>query len=146
MSRRSHDTLTRDMFEVPRPAALLPASMDYGATVAHMVGQILKDSDGDRLDIASRMSRYSGKDVSKFMLDAWSSEARDTHNIPFYQVPVLEAACSTHLLTNWLADMRGGRLLIGRDALNAELGKLENIKDEAARKIRELKKLMGEVE
>jgi hypothetical protein len=143
---RKRDTQTLDLFEVPRPAEQLPASMDYGATVSHMVGVILKDADGDRLEIASRMSRFTGKDVSKYMLDAWSSESRDAYNLPFYLAPVLEAACSTHMLTNWLADMRGGRLLIGRDALNAELGKLERLREDAAKKIRELKKVMGELE
>ncbi len=58
-------------------------------------------------------------------------------------MPALEAACETHLLTRWLADKRGARVLIGREALTAELGRLERAREEAARKIRELKKLMG---
>lgn len=140
------DPLTLDLFAVPQPAASLPASMDYRREVAHLVGVALKDADGDRYEIASRMSRLEGREVSKYMLDAWSSESRDAYNLPFYQVAVLEAACHTHALSNWLADKRGGRLLVGRETLNAELGKLERLKEEAARKIRELKKVMGEME
>lgn len=140
----ARDTKTRDMFEVPQPVAPLPSSMDYRQTVSAMVGAALKDADGDRYEIAARMSRLSGQEVSKYMLDAWSSEARDAYNMPFYQAPVLETACGTHLFSSWLATQRGGRLLIGREALNAELGKLEHLRDEAGRKIRELKKIMGD--
>ncbi|MDF1691738.1 MAG: hypothetical protein P1U47_05170 [Zhongshania sp.] len=146
MSRRVKDTQTLDLFEVPRPAAQFPASMDYGVLVAHMVSDVLRNADCDRHEIAARMSRLTGKDVSKYMLDAWSSESRDAYNIPFYLVPVFETACSSHQLTNWLAGIRGGRLLIGREALNAELGRLEHAKAQAVQKIRDLKKMMGESE
>jgi hypothetical protein len=141
---RTRDTKTLDLFEVPQPAAQLPASMDYGALVAHMVSEVLRAADCDRHEIAARMSRLTGKDVSKYMLDAWSSESRDAYNIPFYLVPVLETACCSHQFTNWLASVRGGRLLIGREALNAELGRLEHAKAQAAQRIRELKKQMGD--
>ncbi|KAB7624356.1 hypothetical protein [Alkalilimnicola sp. S0819] len=144
MARR--DRYTADLFEVPQPAAPLPASMDYRSEVAALVGQVLKNADGDRYEIAARMGRLSGAEVSKYMLDAWASEARDAYNMPFYQAPVLETACDTHAFSNWMADKRGGRLLIGREALNAELGKLERLKEDAGKKIRELKKLMGELE
>ncbi len=146
MTRRAHDTMTPDLFEVPQPAAPVPASMDYRREVAHLVGGLLKGADGDRYEVAARMSRLSGAEVSKYMLDAWSSEAREAFNLPLYQVPVIETACSTHLLSQWLVAKRGARMLIGREALNAELGKLERLRDEAARKIRELKRVMGEME
>jgi hypothetical protein len=142
MGRR--DPLTQDFFEVPEPAAPLEASMDYRTQVAVLVYQILRDADGDRYEIAARMSKLAGYDVTKYMLDAYTSESRDAYNIPFHLVPVLETACDSHLLSNWLANKRGGRLLIGREALNAELGKLERMRDDAGKKIKQLKILMGE--
>lgn len=144
--RLRRDPLTRDLFEVPAPPAPLPASMDYRGEVAHLVGQALKDTDADRYEIAARMSRLQGHDVSKFMLDAWSSEARDTHNMPFYAAPILETACDSLLLTSWLADRRGARVLVGADSLHAELGRLERVKAEAVKKIRDLKRVMEELE
>ncbi len=141
---RKHDSLTLDMFEIPQPAGGYPGSMHYGAEVAHLVSDALRGH--DRYQVAAKMSRLTGREVSKFMLDAWSAESRENHNMPFYLAPVLESALDTHIFSNWLADKRGGRLLVGREALNAELGKLEKLKDEAARKIRELKKIMGEME
>lgn len=142
----TRDSVTPDLFEIPQPVTPNPASMDYRAEVSAMVGLALKDADGDRHDISARMTRLSGHDVSKYMLDAWSSEGRDAYNMPFYQAPVLEVACGTHLFTNWLAAKRGGKLLIGREALNAELGKLERMREQCARQIKQLKRVMGEVD
>lgn len=144
MTRR--DRMTSDMFQVPMPADPLPGSMDYRAEIAHLVGEALKGADGDRYAVAAAMSRLTGHDVSKYMLDAWSSEARDSYNMPFYQAPVLESACNTLILSSWLAEKRGGRLLVGKDALAAELAKLERAKEQAAKQIRELKRLMGDIE
>lgn len=144
MTRR--DGLTSDLFLVPTAPAAIPSSMDYREEIAHLVGEALKAAEGDRYDVAASMSRLTGHDVSKYMLDAWASPARDAYNMPFYQAPVLESVCNTLILSSWLAEKRGGRLLVGKDTLTAELGKLERIKEDAGRKIRELKKLMGELE
>lgn len=38
MSRRYHDTYTRDLFEVPQPADPVPAGLDYRATISVLVG------------------------------------------------------------------------------------------------------------
>lgn len=144
MTRRGKDTLTGDLFEVPQPAAPIDASMDYRREVAALISKVLKEADIDRHDVAASMSRLSGREVSKYMIDAWCSESRDTYNMPFYEAAVLETVCHSHALTNWLTCKRGAMLLVGRDALNAELGKLERLKGEAAAKIRDLKKMMGE--
>lgn len=137
------DNRTRDLFEVPQPAQPIPASMDYRAQVSATAAEMMKNADCDRHDLAARCSRLTGTDVSKHMLDAYASEARDTFNLPFWFAPILETSCVSHDLSNWLAGVRGGRLLVGRDALTAELGKLERTRDEAARLIRDLKKQMG---
>lgn len=141
------DTQTADLFfEVPRPANPLPGSHDYRVQVSALVGEVLKAAPADRFHVAAQMSRLVGKDISKHMLDAYSSEAREEFNLPLYLAPALEVASGTHLLTAWLADVRGGRLLIGREALNAELGRLEKLRDDTGGRIRDIKRRMGEPE
>ena len=142
MARR--DPLTTDMFEVPAPVQG-PASLGFGVQVANMVSACLAASEHDRIEIAARMSRLTGREVSKYMVDAWSAESRESFNLPFYLVPAFEEACGpgVHTLTNWLANVRGGRLYVGRDALSAELGQLERQKEETSRQIRNLRKRLG---
>lgn len=142
--RSTPDTLTRDLFAVPEPAPELPGTHDFRTQVAHLVSEILKRADGDRYAVAAAMTRLTGKDVSKHMLDAYASELREDHNLPLYLVPALEAACESHLITHWLADVRGGQLLIGRDSLMAELGRLERTRDAASKNIKRLKAQLGE--
>jgi len=143
MARR--DSVTQDMFEVPAPATGA-AACGFGMQVANLVSEVLRLSEYDRHEVASRMSRYCGKDVSKYMLDAWSAESRDSYNIPLYLVPALEYAAgdSVYSITNWLANARGGRLLVGRETLVAELGKAEREKEEAAKRIKMIKQRLGE--
>lgn len=133
------DRLTRDLFEVPVEPAAVPGSMDHRGAVAHLVSKLLKDAPGDRYAVAADVSRLTGKEVSKLMLDGYSSEARDTFNLPFYLVPALEVACDSHAVTAWLATIRGGRLLVGRETIEAELGRVERVRDEATARARALR-------
>lgn len=142
--RRGKDDRTLDIFSVPQPTLAVPGMGNYAAQVSELVGELLKASELDRYGIAAQMSRLSGDEVSKNMLDAWASPARTDHNLPFYRAALLEEVCASHLLTDWLVAVRGGRVAYGRDALLAELGRLERTRDESARKARELKRLMGE--
>lgn len=144
--KRVQDFSTLDMFLIPQPDHPEEGSADYSFEVSNKVSKILKECPLDRYEISARMSRITGKDVSKNMIDAWASPGRPDHNIPFYLIAVFEDACTTHELTNWLVHKRGGRVAYGKDTLNAELGKLERAREDANKQIRELKKIMGEAE
>lgn len=144
--RSVKDTATIDIFEVPQPVHPAPGSGNYAAQVSELVAQVLKSSPHDRYEIAAQMSRLSGDDVSKHMLDAWSSPARTEHNIPLYMVPLLEEVCRSHAFTDWMVRLRGGRVAYGRDALAAQYGKLQQMKDKLQAEMREMKRLMGEDE
>ncbi len=138
------DHLTLDIFDIPEPAEVSEGTMDFRVTVCHLVTDILKVSPLDRHQIACEMSRLEGRTVSKYMLDAWSSESREDFNIPFYQALVLEEICHSHRLTDWHVGMRGGKVSYGKDVLEGELGKLEIMKQEVARQIKDIKKVLGE--
>lgn len=121
----SRDHLTADLFSTPRPAPTLAGSQDYRAVIAHLLGDMFAKSGKDRWQIAADASRLSGHEVSKLMLDGYTSEARDTFNCPAWLLPVLEAVCASHAYTFWLASMRGGRVLLGEEVLEHEYARLE---------------------
>lgn len=136
------DEITPDLFAVPHAAAPIPGSMDYRHDVAHLLAAMLATSGEDRYEIASRASRLAGKDVSKYMLDAYTAESREEFNIPLYLVPALETACASHKLTAWLAELRGGRLYVGADVLAAELGRIERQRQALQGQIRTIKQTL----
>lgn len=132
MTRRDRETADL-FFEVPRPAAPVPGSMDFRAVVTSLVGQMLGDAarnGKDRWAVAADVSRLAGKEVSKYMLDQYSAPSRDDYNIPAWLMPLLETACDSHAFSAWLAEVRGARLSIGRDAVAAELGRIARERDE----------------
>lgn len=139
---RHRDVYTDDMFMVPQPPEPNAASMNYGAEVATLLAHMFADSGQDRYAIAAEMSRLTGREVSKYMLDAWTAESRDAYNIPFYLMPAAEAAAKSHAMSTWLADKRGARLSVGRDALNAEYGKLKAMQDGIKKKMQVLEKML----
>lgn len=142
--RRVRDQRTFDIFEVPAPVVPAPGSGNYATQVSELVGGVLKGSPHDRYEISAQMSRLSGDDVSKNMLDAWSSPARSEHNIPLYRVPLLEEVCQSHAFTDWVVHLRGGRVAYGREALAAEYGRQQQMMDKLKSDMQKLKKLMGE--
>ncbi len=146
-----HDAATGDLFyDIPRAAPALPASMDFRPQLSHLVSEMLaaahvRDPRLDRYEIAARASRYAGKEISKLMLDGYTSESRENFNLPLWIVPALESACESTLLTSWLAEIRGGRVLLGPAALDAEIGRIERMKSDASDQLKQLRDLRKKV-
>lgn len=131
-------------FDVPRPQMV--NACEFRVQVSELISEMLAEARGtglERYDVAAQMSRLAGEDISKAMLDAWSSPARIDHNLPFYRAALLEQVCGSHQLSDLIVTVRGGRVSWGRDALLAELGRLESIKEEATRQARELRRRIG---
>lgn len=139
MQSRRAGVYTGDLFEIPVPANPIPGSMDYRAVVSHLLAKMMAESGMTRFAIAAAVSELVGKEVSKYMLDAYTAESRDEFNGPAWLMPAIEVACKSTLYSGWLAGVRGGRLLIGRDALAAELGRIERQRDELGDQARSIK-------
>lgn len=144
--RRVHDPMTLDLFEVPVARTPLPGALDVGLQVRHLISDLLKVCPLNRFEIAARMSELLGHEITKHQLDSWTAESRDGWRFPLEYLPAFEVAVQTHQVTTWLADLRGCKVLVGKEALDAEIGKLERLKEDAARKIKQLKQAMGEME
>lgn len=143
---RHPDLLSGDLFVVPAEPQQLPGALEFSLAVRRLVADAIKASPLTIYQIAARMAELIGVEITVHQLHAWTAPSRDSWRFPLEYVPAFEAATETHSITAWLAGVRGGQLQIGRDVLHAELGRLERQRDEAARKIKQLKNIMGEVE
>ncbi len=137
-------TITGDLFEIPKPAAQLPGTMDYRRQVSHIASKMLSDAAAaglDRWQVAALASRLADKDVSKAMLDGYTAESREEFNCPLWLAPVLESVCDSTLFTGWMAGVRGGRFLVGAATIDAEVGRLERERDQTNERLRQLREL-----
>lgn len=144
---KARDSLTVDLFDgyypVPVERGNKPGSLDIGAELRHLLSDLIKASPMSRHQIAARMSELVGHEITKNQLDSWTAESREGWRFPLEYLPAFEATLKTHELLAWVADLRGAKLSVGREALEAQLGKLENMKDQLRQQEQTLKKLLG---
>ena len=126
-------------FGVPEPASSDGALADLPRVSASVVARILKDDPRSRFDIAGAVSRLLGEDVSKLMLDAYASEARDGHRISFDRMLALVAATGRYDLLRAALRRIGADLLVGEEVYLAEMGHLEAEIRERQTRLRMLK-------
>lgn len=138
------DNLTQDLFEVPAAPAPIGGSLEYSTELRHVLSEALKRSPHSRYEIAARMSELTGTEISKATLDAWTAESKTPWRFPFEYAAAFETACETTCLQELLGRKRGSRILVGKDTLYAELGRIAQQRDELARREKELKRYLGE--
>lgn len=137
--RRIRDIKTMDLFEVPVPTTPLPGALNFGLVLRNLLSELLKQSEKSRVEIAICMSELTGETITKHQLDSWTAESREGWRFPLEYMPAIEVALETHAIGAWLADIRGGKLLVGREAIDAEIGRLERLKETVSKRLRELK-------
>lgn len=142
--KRGRDVQTPDLFTIPAAAPLSEGSLNFATQLRALLSQVLKHCPHSRYQVAARMSELLGADVSKFQLDAWTAESREPWRFPLEYAPAFEAACESFALTEWLADKRGGQVLFGKEALMAEMGRLQRQHDDNQRRMKALRRQMGE--
>lgn len=141
-----HDSLTLDLFAVPQPTVPMPGALNFNHVLRRLLSDLLKECPISREMVAARMSELIGETITKHQLDSWTAESREGWRFPLEYLPAFEVSCQTTVLSAWLAGIRGGKMLMGKEALDAEIGKLERLKEEAGRKIKQLKHAIGEME
>jgi hypothetical protein len=130
-------------FPVPRAVELGPGTLDLDARVRAEVKRMIRDSGLLRDEIARRMSEASGRGIVKHHLDSWTAPSRPAWQFPFHLAPAFEAATGSRGLLELLAEVRGCRVLVGVESLNAEIGRLQREETELRRKRLALTKLLG---
>jgi hypothetical protein len=138
VSRR--DTSTIDMFAEWQPvdpvqrfdekrvrAASLRQQMALG------VAETLRDAEDDRDTIAGRMAEWLEEDVSKNLLDAYASQAREEHVISLLRLIALIHATGDLRILQLIAEMFGHSVIENRFLPLIEYAQLADKKEELER-------------
>ena len=112
-------------FEPPVPATNAADLAGFDRFIAAGVGRALKEAGRSRFEIALAMSELLDEEVSKWMLDAYASEARDNHNISADRFLALIAVTNRFDILDATVRKVGAALLVGDEIRTAELGNID---------------------
>jgi len=120
-----------------------PASLNVDVRLRSCVSEAIRRFDGDRYDVAARMSRLLAVEVTKSQLDAWTAESKEhSHRLPAAYLPAFCAAVGDWSPLRMLAETGGHRLDTDPDVtINKELGQLERELDALKDQVREKDRL-----
>ena len=142
MSKKFKDTQTLDLFDQVYPVRRPPVishTVDLSGKIKRLVSLILKENPKSREQITAEMAEAMNcPSFSKAMLDNYSSEANEQHQIPLYRFIVLVRVADAAWAWDELLKDEGFTVLFGDEALLAERGRV-------AQQIEELKKYQKEL-
>ncbi|EHN75020.1 hypothetical protein SMCF_5525, partial [Streptomyces coelicoflavus ZG0656] len=97
----------------------LENALDFNARVAQAMSRACREAaeaGHDRFAIAARMSAILGTEVTKGMIDAYCSQARETHTISLARFKAFVRASGCLWLWNVVLDGEGVTLMQGEEA------------------------------
>jgi hypothetical protein len=89
--------------------------------------------------IAAKMAELSGRPVTRFMLDSWTSSAKHGHRFPAELLPCFCIVVGDYEPISFLARKSGVFTLPDRDVLMSELARKYETREECNREIRKIK-------
>lgn len=144
MARR--DNRTPDLFEgaplypVRRPSDRTEP-FNFDGKLKRAISRALKECDLTREMVAARMAEILDQPTfSKFMLDAYTAESRETHKITVERFVALVKVTGATWLLDVLAEPVGCIVMEGEEARLAERGYIRQQMKELQRRERELDK------
>lgn len=141
MGKSYRDALTLDLFSAVREdrnQMLLglkgaPGSLNMSSAIRNALYEAIKGCPLSRWEIAAKMSELTDAEISKFMLDTWTSESKEGHRFPLEYV---SAFCQVTGNTKVLE-------LVCRSVGVFALGGPEVLRSESQKIAEQIKKLQG---
>lgn len=129
-------------FDAPLAAVEEGGLRNLERQVASAIGNILTKYPAGRFEIAGMVSALLDDEVSKSMLDAYSSEAKDSHNISLARFLALVVVTQRFDALDAILRQIGCGVLVGEEIYLAEAGHLRALRRELDQRIRELDTVM----
>jgi hypothetical protein len=134
MARRSdaRQLALDGFFEVPKPIDPAPGSQNFDHELRGALHKAIKDSPLPREEIAAEMDRLLGSDpdypVTKATLDSWTAPSRTDWRFPLLYLPAFVQVTGAHWVLELVARRCGCTVLVGKEALLAQLGQAKSEK------------------
>lgn len=113
------------VFDPPPPATGEACLAGIEQRICRTVGVMLNSDGRSREKIAGEVSELLGEDVSRSMLDAYASPAREEHKVPMSRFFAIMTVTGRHDLLDPLLRETGAALLVGPEVHTAALGHID---------------------
>lgn len=130
-------------WQAPQPVARFEPARVRAASLAGQIARAVAEAlrgaaerGIPREEVAARMSAITGERVSRQMLDAYASQAREEHAIGLARFVALVQATGDRRLLELLAEPMGWAVIEREDLALIELGALREHADEIARRMK----------
>jgi hypothetical protein len=113
------------LFDPPQPARDPAALAGLEQRICRAVATILNSDPRCREVVAAEMSVLLEDEVSRAMLDAYASPARDGHKVIMSRFLALVAVCGRHDVLDALLREIGAAVLVGAEVHTARIGHID---------------------
>ena len=127
-------------FDPPAPARGEADLAGLDRMVAAGVALALKEDLRSREEIAGAMSALLGEEVTRWMLDAYASEAREAHNISMGRFLALIAVTERFDILDAKLRRIGAAILVGEEIHTARVGHLRSQIDKLKAELRDIER------
>jgi hypothetical protein len=133
------DLFLEPVFPVRMPAARIDIGR-YRSKMKRAMARAIRECPYDRPTIAARMAQYLGlPSISKSMLDAYTAESKEGHDITLPRFAAFVHATGAMWLWDEAVSDQGATLLIGDEARLAEIARLQQEQETIRAELRTLK-------
>ncbi|SFD83963.1 hypothetical protein SAMN05428977_10012 [Nitrosomonas sp. Nm166] len=143
--KHKSDNLTIDIFDdLPPKPIVVTGGLPCRAKIAHVMSDALKIR--DRYRVVASINRLLGRKVKLSHFNNFTSESRSDSIPPLDVAIAFDLAAGSSALGKFYARKIAAKMVFGKEALDAKLGHLERIRDEATKEIKWLKRVIGELQ
>ena len=139
------DLITRAQTD-SQSSGMAEGSLNVQHRLVGAITQAIKESPLSRWEIAGKMSELLGLEISKHMLDAWTSEAKEYHRFPAEYLPAFCKATGSVTPLRVLSEAAGVFVLESPDALRSRIQFLDEQQKEISSEKRELQSVLRALE
>ena len=143
-ARQDHLFLTRDAGKTAsiNRNAVVAGSMNLDVAIREAVSEALKQTPLSRDQVGLELSRALGRDISKAVLDSWSSETKHDHKLPAAYVGAFCTITRNFNVIGLLCEQLAGTYLPGRETLEMELQKIAGERQQLRSRERLIRELL----
>jgi hypothetical protein len=127
---------------IVNPVRLEPGSYDISNQLRNILSNGLKQCQLSRWEVAAKMSELIDTEITKSQLDSWTAESKEGHRFPAEYLPAFCQVTSYYEPLRIMAELIGCHLLESKEALLADLGKIDQMKRNLLKREKEIRQYL----